>query len=159
MHLQCFTPTRTYNRDDHYPICTKLNYGCLLALCVYLHHVEFSGHFFFCLVYQPRLLVKLNNLTRGSNWSHNFLYGHVEWIKTRNLTERNFDSRLWISYCILTFSLASSPGPSLRGRRAWYTRTAHAPVCTQNLGTSYIPVKYSVNYHFMITSSSKSTRV
>ena len=33
MHLQCFTPTRTYKRDDHYPICTKLHYGCLLALC------------------------------------------------------------------------------------------------------------------------------
>ena len=55
--------------------------------------------------------------------------------------------------------IASSPGPSLRGKRAWYTPTAHAPVCTQNLGTSYIPVKYSVNYHFTITSSSKSTRV
>ena len=41
MHLQRFTPTRfvvgvatrTYKRDDHYPICTKLHYGCLLALC------------------------------------------------------------------------------------------------------------------------------
>ena len=30
-------------------------------------------------------------------------------------------------------------------RRAWYTLTAHVPVCTQNLGTSYIPIKYSVN--------------
>ena len=38
-------------------------------------------------------------------------------------------------------TLASSPGPSLHGRRAWYTLTAHAPVCTQNLVTSYIPVK------------------
>ena len=47
MHLQCFTPTlyvmgvatRTYKRDDHYPICTKLHYGCLLALCGPTMHV------------------------------------------------------------------------------------------------------------------------
>ena len=58
-----------------------------------------------------------------------------------------------------TLPLASSPGPSLRGRRAWYTPTAHAPVCTQNLGTSYIPVKYSVNYLFTIMSSSQSPRI
>ena len=41
MHLQCFTPTRyvmgvstrTYERDDHYPTRSKLQYGCLLAMC------------------------------------------------------------------------------------------------------------------------------
>ena len=37
--------------------------------------------------------------------------------------------------------LALSPGPTLHGRRAWYAPAVHAPVCTQNLGTSYIPVK------------------
>ena len=31
MHLQRFTHTRTYARDDHYPICTKLHYGCQLV--------------------------------------------------------------------------------------------------------------------------------
>ena len=47
MHLQCCTPTlyvmgvatRTYKRDDHYPICTRLHYGCLLALCGPTTHV------------------------------------------------------------------------------------------------------------------------
>ena len=47
MHLQCFTPTlyvmgvatRTYKRDDHYLIGTKLHYGCLLALCGPTMHV------------------------------------------------------------------------------------------------------------------------
>ena len=38
-------------------------------------------------------------------------------------------------------------------KRAWYTPTAHASVCTQNLGTSYIPVKYPVNYPLLVTSS------
>ena len=33
MRLQRFTPTCTYRHDDHYPIYTKLYYGCLLALC------------------------------------------------------------------------------------------------------------------------------
>ena len=55
--------------------------------------------------------------------------------------------------------IASSPGPSLRGRRARYTLTAHVPICTQNLGTSYMPIKYSVNYLFTITSSSQFPRV
>ena len=38
------------------------------------------------------------------------------------------------------------PRPLLRGEgeRAWYIPTAHARVHTQNLGTSYISVKYSV---------------
>ena len=47
MHLQCFMATRVvvgvasvnYNRDDHYPILSKLNYGCLLALCGPTMHV------------------------------------------------------------------------------------------------------------------------
>ena len=30
MHLQRFTPTRTYKRHDHYPVCSKLHYGCPL---------------------------------------------------------------------------------------------------------------------------------
>ena len=62
-------------------------------------------------------------------------------------------------HCLLCHGDSLVPRPLLRGRRAWYTPTAHAPICTQNLGTSYIPAKYSVNYHFTITSSSKSTRV
>ena len=50
MHLQCFTPTRTYKRDDHYPICTKLHWvpACIVwpyYACSYTD-VEFSGHFF-----------------------------------------------------------------------------------------------------------------
>ena len=48
MHLQCFTPTRTYMRDDHYPICTKLHYGIVWPY--YVCYVEFSGHFFFFLL-------------------------------------------------------------------------------------------------------------
>ena len=39
MHLQRFN-THTYKRDDHYPICSKLHCGCLLALCgptMYVH--------------------------------------------------------------------------------------------------------------------------
>ena len=31
--------TRTYNGDDPYPILSKLNYGCLLALCGPTMHV------------------------------------------------------------------------------------------------------------------------
>ena len=62
MHLQCFTPMRMYKRDDHYPICTKLHYGCLLALCGRTMYVvtmwSFPDNFFFCLVCQPRLLEK-----------------------------------------------------------------------------------------------------
>ena len=41
MDLQSYTPmhyvrgmaTRTHKRDDHYPICSKWHYGCLLPLC------------------------------------------------------------------------------------------------------------------------------
>ena len=43
------------------------------------------------------------------------------------------------AYAVLPgHAVASSSGPFLRGGvdRAWYTPTAHAPVCTQNLGTS-----------------------
>ena len=61
MHLQRFTPTlyvmgvatRTYKRDDRYPICTKLHCRCLLALCgpTSTMHVAtlcgLLGHFFF----------------------------------------------------------------------------------------------------------------
>ena len=42
--------------------------------------------------------------------------------------------------------------PPYAGERAWCTPTAHALICTQNLGTSYISVKFSVNYQFTITS-------
>ena len=52
------------------------------------------------------------------------------------------------AYAVLSgHAVASSPGPFLKGggERVWYTPTTHASVCTQNLGTSYIPVKYSVN--------------
>ena len=83
MQLQCFTPTlyvmgvatRTYKRDDHYPICTKLHYGCLLALCGPTMHVATlcggfrTFFFFFCLVCQPRLLEKKKKkkkFTRGA---------------------------------------------------------------------------------------------
>ena len=48
--------TRTYKRDDHYSICTKLLYGCPLALCGPMW--TFPHNFFFCLVCQLRLLVK-----------------------------------------------------------------------------------------------------
>ena len=65
MRLQCFTPTRTCKCDDHYPISTKLHYGCLLALCgptMYRYVATLCGVFrtifFFCLVCQPRLLEK-----------------------------------------------------------------------------------------------------
>ena len=51
MHLQCFTPTRTYNRDDHYPILSKFNYGCLMRPTVYLNgmftmhvHCMYTSH-------------------------------------------------------------------------------------------------------------------
>ena len=69
IHLQRFTPTlyvmgvATYKRDDHYPICTKLHYGCLLAFvwpyyaCSYTMW-SFPDTFFFCLVCQPWLLGK-----------------------------------------------------------------------------------------------------
>ena len=63
MHLQCFTHMRyvvgvvtcTYNRDDHYPILSKLNYGCMLALCGPTMHVattmwRFPDNFFFFLL-------------------------------------------------------------------------------------------------------------
>ena len=49
--------------------------------------------------------------------------------------------------------LASSPGPSLHEKRAWYSLTVHASVCTQNLSTLYITVKYSVNYPYIILSA------
>ena len=45
--------------------------------------------------------------------------------------------------------------PYVCRRRAWYTPIAHVPVCTQNLGTSYIFV-VDVNY---LTSSFISTRI
>ena len=60
MRLQRFMPTlyvmgvatHMYKRDDHYPICTKSHYGCLLALCGPAMHVatlcgDFQTFFFF----------------------------------------------------------------------------------------------------------------
>ena len=61
MYLQRLTPTSIYKHDDHYPICTKLHYGCLLALCGPTMHVAtLCGVFrtFFCLVCQQQLLEK-----------------------------------------------------------------------------------------------------
>ena len=47
--------TRTYKRDDHYPICSKLHYGCLLTLygptsTMHVATLCFLDSFFFCLV-------------------------------------------------------------------------------------------------------------
>ena len=58
MHLQCFTPTRyvrgvathAHKRDDHYPICSQLNYASFadtLGLCGAIRTI------FFCLVRGP----------------------------------------------------------------------------------------------------------
>ena len=49
--------------------------------------------------------------------------------------------------------LALSPGPSQHVRMAWYTLIARAFICTQYLGTLYIPIKYLVNCLFRTTSS------
>ena len=56
---------RAHKRDDHYPICSKLHYGCLLALygptsTMYVATLcgVFPDNFFFCLVCQSRLLEK-----------------------------------------------------------------------------------------------------
>ena len=38
IRLQCFPPTRTYGRDDHYPICSKLKYrepGCIMHMALF----------------------------------------------------------------------------------------------------------------------------
>ena len=57
-----------------------------------------------------------------------------------------------------TIKVSLIPGPSLHGRRTWYTPNVHAPVCTQNLVTLYIPVKYSVNYQYYDNTISYTAR-
>ena len=127
MRLQCFTPTRTYKRDDHYPICTKLHYGCLLALCGPTMHVAtlcgvFRTFFFFCLVCQPRLLGKKKKKKKKKftqaygplQWEHFIRACRVQWINTFIFVE------LWLT-------------PSIR-RYQWKCVTAmttyHMHMCT-----------------------------
>ena len=54
MQLQCFPPTRAHQRDDHYPLWSKLMYR-LPACIVWLYYASsltmwwFSDNFFFLL--------------------------------------------------------------------------------------------------------------
>ena len=92
MHLQCFTPTLYV-----LGVATRINVTTIfpptiMYACSYTMWT-FPDNFFFCLV--CAVTWKKIRGAFGSTWGHNFLiYGHAEWIETRNLTEGIFDSHL-----------------------------------------------------------------
>ena len=59
------------NKHDHYQICSKLHYWCLLPLChCDLNYVLFSGQFFFRLVSGTCLKKKVNYWSSGEYLRH-----------------------------------------------------------------------------------------